>query len=263
MPRFSLVSHITRSGWAPGGLRGSSQIGTSPSNRRAQARRCYGGNYFFNVPIINPDFNPVFTETTSENFASEVFAAAGIESATATKAIKEYTEQMAAGAGAQDPIAVVNSVASDNSINLPQIYAAMINMIISFADQAGLDTSNVLSEFNDAKANGTDPLAAVTGIAQSLASYAKTESQNAMGALAGAGVSPTALQYAQSTILQLLRSGDDPLSQLSQIVQTLVYMNLMITVEAVAVAGVNVMANLLQQLVDPSSYGSGSAAVAT
>lgn len=260
MPRFSLVSHITRSGWAPGGLRGSSQIGTSPSNRRAQARRCYGGNYFFNVPIINPDFNPVFSGTTSENFASEVFAAAGIEQATATKAIKEYTEQMAAGDGTQDPIEVVNSVASDNSINLNQIYAVMISMIISFADQAGLDTSSVLSEFNNAKANGTDPLVAVTGIAQSLASYANTESQNAMGALAGAGVSPATLANAQGYIMQLLRAGN--LISISDIANALSASGLYITDQGVAVVAANVMSTLLQQLVDPGSYGSGSAAAA-
>lgn len=261
MPRFSLVSHITRSGWAPGGLRGSSQVGTSPSNRRAQARRCYGGNYFFNVPIINPnDLGPFYSQTTSENFASEVFAAAGIESATATKAIKEYTYQMSTGAGTLDPTAVANSVASDNSMTIDQVYAAMMSMIISLADQAGLDTSSVLSEFNSAKANGADPLGAVSGIAQSLASYLKTESQNAMGALAGAGVTPTALQYAQARILQLVRTGN-PIS-ISDIAYAITANGLYINDVGVALAGVNAMSSILLELVDANSNGSGSAAAA-
>lgn len=244
MTRFSLVSHKNRSGWATGGLRGSSPVGTSPSNKRAHARRCYGGNYFFNVPL-----GPFYSQTTSENFASEVFALAGIESATATKAIKEYTAQMA-GAGTLDPTAVANSVASENSMNIEQFIAAMMSMTISLADQAGLDTSNVLSDFNNAKASGTDPLVAVSGIAQSSASYLKSESQNA---LAGAGVSQTAVLYAQGMILQLLRTGVDPLSNLSNVVQNLLYMNMIITVAGVAVAGVQVMSNLLLELVEPSS----------
>ena len=133
-------------------------------------------------------------------------------------------------------------------------------MIISFADQAGLDTSSVLSEFNNAKANGTDPLVAVTGIAQSLASYANTESQNAMGALAGAGVSPATLANAQGYIMQLLRAGN--LISISDIANALSASGLYITDQGVAVVAANVMSTLLQQLVDPGSYGSGSAAAA-
>ena len=65
MSRFSLVSHITRRGWRAGGLRGSSPLGTTPSNRRAQARRCYGRNFSFNIPILNPNFNPIVTSNSS------------------------------------------------------------------------------------------------------------------------------------------------------------------------------------------------------
>ena len=50
MPSFRLSSQSSfQGGKAMGGLRGSSKIGTSNSNKRAQSRRAYGDNFFFSM----------------------------------------------------------------------------------------------------------------------------------------------------------------------------------------------------------------------
>ena len=55
MLSFKVTSQRTSAGnKAMGGLRGSSKIGTSNANKRAQSRRSYGGNFFFNMPPPAP-----------------------------------------------------------------------------------------------------------------------------------------------------------------------------------------------------------------
>lgn len=59
MLSFKVTSQRTSAGnKAMGGLRGSSKVGTSNANKRAQARRAYGGNFFFNMPAPSPDPSP-------------------------------------------------------------------------------------------------------------------------------------------------------------------------------------------------------------
>lgn len=54
MHTFRVTSQRNAGGKAMGGLRGSSKVGTSGVNRRAQSRRAYGGNHFFNMPTPAP-----------------------------------------------------------------------------------------------------------------------------------------------------------------------------------------------------------------
>ena len=64
MLSFRVTSQRTSSGnKVMGGLRGSSKIGTSNANKRAQSRRSYGGNFFFNMP--GPAPTPTPTPTTA------------------------------------------------------------------------------------------------------------------------------------------------------------------------------------------------------
>jgi len=64
MLSFKVTSQRTSAGnKAMGGLRGSSKVGTSNANKRAQARRAYGGNFFFNMPAPSPDPSPSPDET--------------------------------------------------------------------------------------------------------------------------------------------------------------------------------------------------------
>jgi len=59
MLSFRVTSQRTSSGnKVMGGLRGSSKIGTSNANKRAQSRRSYGGNFFFNMPGPAPTPTP-------------------------------------------------------------------------------------------------------------------------------------------------------------------------------------------------------------
>ena len=62
MLSFRVTSQRTSSGnTVMGGLRGSSNIGTSNANKRTQSRRSYGGNFFFNMP--GPAPKPTTTPT--------------------------------------------------------------------------------------------------------------------------------------------------------------------------------------------------------
>ena len=66
MHSFKVTSQRTSAGnKAMGGLRGSSKVGTSNANKRAQARRAYGGNMFFNMPAPSPSPDP--SPTPDEN----------------------------------------------------------------------------------------------------------------------------------------------------------------------------------------------------
>ena len=65
MHTFRITSQRNAGGKAMGGLRGSSKVGTSGVNRRAQSRRAYGGNFFFNMPSPSPDPNPPAPATGS------------------------------------------------------------------------------------------------------------------------------------------------------------------------------------------------------
>ena len=75
MLSFKVTSQRTSAGnKAMGGLRGSSKVGTSNANKRAQARRAYGGNFFFNIPEPSPTpvvapvlQNPIADVTVNEN----------------------------------------------------------------------------------------------------------------------------------------------------------------------------------------------------
>lgn len=58
MHTFRITSQRNAGGKAMGGLRGSSKVGTSAVNRRAQSRRAYGGNFFFNMPNPAPGPSP-------------------------------------------------------------------------------------------------------------------------------------------------------------------------------------------------------------
>ena len=166
---------------------------------------CQSGDTGYSEPSSSTGVDAA--QAVAAQFANQILAAAGIDASTASTAINEYIKAISNG---DDSVTAITKVATDLSIDISALAAAVITAIIQIAGAAGIDTSDVVAQYNDIISLGVDTVTAFFAVANALGKAANS-------AITATGITPNVVSQIASQYFIAIANGLDPVTALNQV----------------------------------------------